>query len=94
MGRFDQIDEREQYRQPTENQASRNQPGRKIAPLDLVCAVVGDITEHGAKEQWNRASKQRRVQRIRYVAGDALCRVVSAMGDNGHEGFLIAGRPG
>src|SRR5690606_30830546 len=79
----EQVDQREQQRQSTENQSPGDQPGGEVAPLDLVAAKVGKVAEQGAEKQRHAACEQDRVERM----GDAS---VVGMADCGHDGFLFA----
>ena len=51
----DQVDQREQQRQPTAQQATGDQPGSEVAPLDLEAVEVGDIAQQRA---WLKAYEE------------------------------------
>src|SRR5690606_9406185 len=60
-GGSNQIADCEQQCQSAEKLCSGQQPGSKIAPLDLEGVGVGEIAEEGAEEEWDGSGKQDRV---------------------------------
>jgi hypothetical protein len=77
-----QVGDREDQRDAAEDQAADDEPGREVAPLDLVRGRVLRVTECSAKEQGNRAGQHYGVKRVDRSR-------VPALDGDGHDGSLL-----